>query len=259
MKTNKLRTFSEIPPKPKCEGGMKTRPFFRYLLVVSIVLVLVGATPSISPSTNVFKTGESIRFGAYSNGIKVGFGSLVYRGQEVLRSEQTQHVEFQVSSFTVNDKEDVYGAVDFSSPILVNRNVSLFGRNEIISEDYAADRKSVKILKKVNNAPVVTQDIASRVELNNVLLFIYKLRNDPELKVGKSYRIALPTQVFELIVRAQRNLRVPLGVFKTFYIESDPPKYKIWLKTDKDRAPIRIQGFIGAGLVYLSAIEISNP
>ena len=256
---------------------MKTRIFFRYLLFLSIILVLmlslkregslanekqdplsVNVRSLISPSTNVFRAGESIRFGAYSNGIKVGSGSLVYRGQEVLSSEQAQHVEFQVSSFTVNDSESVYGSVDFSSPILVKRNVSLFGRNEVISENYAADRKSVKISKVVNNAPAVTQELASRDEINNVLLFIYKLRNDPELKVGKSYRIALPTQSFELIVRAQRNLRVPLGVFKTFYIESDPPKYKIWLKTDKDRAPIRIQGFIGAGLVYLSAIEISN-
>lgn len=244
MKTNKLRTF----------------PFFRSLLVISVIFVLTGgATPSISPVRNVFLVGESIRFGAYSNGIKVGSGSLIYRGEEALGLSHVQHVEFEVSSFTVNDRENVYGSIDFSSPVLVNRNVGLFGRDEVITENYASDRKSVKISKKVNDAPAVTQELSSRGELNNVLLYIYKLRNDPHFKVGKSYKITLPTQAFELIVKDERNLRVPLGVFRTFYIESNPPKYKIWLKTDKARTPIRIQGFIGAGLVYLAAIEISNP
>ena len=72
---------------------MKTRIFFRYLLFLSIILVLmlslkregslanekqdplsVNVRSLISPSTNVFRAGESIRFGAYSNGIKVEIG-----------------------------------------------------------------------------------------------------------------------------------------------------------------------------------------
>jgi hypothetical protein len=211
-----------------------------------------------SPSTNTFKPEESIRFGVYSNGIKVGSGTLAYHGQKILGQEKIQYVELLVSSLTINDREVVFGENDFSSPIKVERHINLFGRNELIYEDYEKDKKSVLISKRVNNSSFLTQRIQSQEKLSNVLLSIYKLRNDPDLKVGNSYRIVLPTQVFDFIVRDQRNLHVPLGSFKAFYIESNPPKYKIWLNNDKEKTPLRLQGFVGAGLVYLAAIEVTN-
>jgi hypothetical protein len=81
------------------------------------------------------------------------------------------------------------------------------------------------------------------------------------MTVGKVYKIVLPTQRLDLIVKDIRRLRVPLRESEVFYIESVPAKYKIWLSCDKNKTPLRIQGLISVGSVYLAAtnVEVKNP
>jgi hypothetical protein len=170
-------------------------------------------------------------------------------------------VNLTVTALSVRDAEDVLGELDFSAPVRVERKVRLMGRDESISEDYAVDKKTVTIAKSVNNGPAKTEAIRSESGLGNVLLLIYFLRNDSTMQEGKVYRICLPTQKFDLFVKGKRKIRVPLGVFDTFYIESKPAKYKIWLSSDANRTPVRIQGFVPVGMVYLAAtsVEVRNP
>jgi len=229
-----------------------------------VLSVPVAGSPSVAPkaaamSKNVFPSGETISFGVYSNIIKVGSGVLTYAGRDESREGVSQHARLRVETFSVNDTEDVYGSEDFKFPHKVERHVRLFGREELIKETYAAGNKSVLITKTTDGKASQTETISSDTPLENVLLLIYRLRNDPDMAVGKTYAVNLPTQKFELTVKSKTSLKVPLGRFPVFYIESKPSKYKIWLTDDPKRIPVRIQGLISFGMFYLAATSVETP
>jgi hypothetical protein len=208
---------------------------------------------------NVFSTGEKISFGVYSNIIKVGSGSLTYVGTIQGVQGVWQHVKLQVETLSVSDTDEVYGSLDFTLPHKVDRRLRLFGRDEAIGEIYAPGNKSVTISKSTNGKAEPPETITSDNALENVLLLIYRLRNDPGLAVGKSYTVNLPTQKFVLTVKSRMPLKVPLGKFQVFYIESNPSKYKIWITDDQRRLPVRIQGLVSFGMVYMAATAIETP
>ncbi len=210
-------------------------------------------------SGNVFKDKEKIKFGAYSKGIKIGSGSLVYLGAETLEKEEVQHIVLEVSTFSLRDKEGIFATPDFAKPVKVERDLRVLGKNESIVEAYSPDKKTVTVTKRVDGGQPTAQVIKSQESLDNVILFIYRLRNDEELKVGKIYKINLPTQKFDLIVKDIRKIKVPLGSFEAYFLESSPAKYKIWLSSQKERTPLRIQGLMASGLVYLAAISVDTP
>jgi hypothetical protein len=138
----------------------------------------------------------------------------------------------------------------------VERDVRVFGRAEAIVERYTRDGRRVLIEKKVKGQEPQKTIIDSQRAFGNVLLMIYRLRMDPGLAVGKTYDINLPTTSFKLIVREKRKIRIPLGRFDAFYIESVPKKYRIWLSADLRRLPLRIQGLAGGGIAYLAALDV---
>jgi len=207
----------------------------------------------------VFSTGEKISFGVYSNIVKVGSGSLTYAGILKGPGDVWQHVKLQVETLSVSDTDEVYGSLDFTLPHKVDRRVRLFGRDEVIEEIYASGNKSVTISKSKNGQAEPPETITSDSALENVLLLIYRLRNDPALAVGRTYAVNLPTQKFELTVKSKMSLKVPLGKFQVFYIESKPSKYRIWLTDDQQRIPVRIQGLVSFGMVYMAATAVETP
>lgn len=207
---------------------------------------------------NVFEAGESISFGIFSYGIRVGSGSLIYKGPVSEDGRFYQHVIFQASSFSIKDEEDILGTEDFSYPVRVKRDIRRLGKNEVILEDYSDDRKSVVVEKAIDGKKEPVSAIKKEKELQNILLLIYNLRNSPMLDVGQTYDIQLPTIGITLEVKRRVNIKVPLGKQEAFYIESIPAKYRIWLGSDKKRIPVKIQGVVGAGMVYLAATEVKN-
>lgn len=218
--------------------------------------------PSGRPQTgepNVFQTGERIKFGVYSTAIKVGSGELLYEGPVAKDGELLQHVVFKVSTISVRDEDSVYGSLDFARPVRVERSIRIFGKDELIGEKYAKDGRSVLISKSINGADPVDQTIASSEELGNILLLIYKLRNTNGLRDSGPFKIVLPTQTFELYVKNVRKIKTPLGLFNAIYLESRPAKYRIWLSDTPDRLPLRIQGLVAGGMLYLVATNVSNP
>lgn len=208
---------------------------------------------------SAFRQGERIKFGVYSAGIKTGSGELVYYGCEDYSGYgAVQHIAFKVTTFSVRDEDIIFGTPDFRFPVRVERKIRLFGKDEQIFEDYAPNHRSVTLKKSVQGKGVPDQIINSDADLGNVLLLLYNLRNDRELREGKIYKIILPTQKFDLFVKDKRRIKTPMGVFEAFYLVSHPAKYRIWLSVQEDRLPLRIQGLVAGGMMYLLAAEVSH-
>lgn len=230
--------------------------FLKKLSLYIFLFLFALSAPAASLEPNVFKNKEEIRFKVYSSGIRIGSGYIIYHGVENFEGQDVQHITFQINTLSVRDKEEVYGTLDFSAPIRVNRSIRLFGSNEIITETYAPDKRSVTLSKIADSAPPKINIIKSDKVLTNILLLIYKLRNDSKLRENGIYKINLPTQTFDLQVQKNRKIKVPLGSYESFYLESTPAKYRIWLATTPERIPVRIQGLVAGGMMYLAATEI---
>lgn len=242
-----------------------------FLLVAACLVVFLGGSRGSLPGARrtkelapkaaverravVFPAGEKILFGVYSHGLKAGSGDLTYMGAGP--DGGLAHVRFRFNTLSVKDTEDVFGTPDFMYPVRAERHVSLFGQRETITESYADDHKSV-LLRKTAGEKVREWSIVSQDSLQNVLLMVYRLRNDAGLAVGKEYSVVLPTQTFFLKVKDKRALKVPLGRYDAFYIESSPAKYRIWISADEKRLPLRIQGLISVGSIYLAAVEVAS-
>lgn len=211
-----------------------------------------------SKTVNVFVRGERIELGIYSYGVKVGSGSLEYAGESIIDNQKFQRVIFNASSFSINDTEDILGTEDFAFPVEVKREVSRLGKKEIIREKYSADRKTVRIFKTIGKKTEQPKVISNEEGLNNILLFIYRLRNDGDLRIGKTYKVVLPTASLDLEVKKKAVIKVPLGKIEVYCVESNPSKYRIWLTCDEKRLPVKIQGVVGAGMVYMAATEIKS-
>jgi len=238
-----------------------TKDLFLFLYcVLGCGLLLYPAQAQEGAVSTPFEPGETVTFGVYSNGIlKVGSGRLALKAPVREKNEIFQCVDFRVTSFSVNDHEMILGKEDFTSPVRVTRDIRVFGRDEDIVERYSADGRRVVIEKKVGGHDPEKVLIESELPLDNVLLLIYRLRRDPALSVGREYAIRLPTTVFKLVVKEKKPIRVPLGRFDAFYIESIPKKYRIWLSADSRRMPLRIQGLVAGGMVYLAAVSVEPP
>jgi hypothetical protein len=234
----------------------KKYALFGFLWVVFFSLMMSPGSFA-AEDQGAFRAGERIKFGVYSSGIRTGSGELVYHGLKDRGSGMFQHIAFNVTTLSVRDQDIIYGTSDFGYPVRVERKVRLFGRDEEIIENYAPDHRSVALKKSVHGKEVPDQVIESDEGLGNVLLLLYNLRNDKELKIGQVYKIVLPTQKFDLRVKDRRRLKTPLGVFDAFYLESQPAKYRIWMSSREDRLPLRIQGLIAGGMMYLLATEVS--
>ena len=72
---------------------------------------------SMGRSENVFGANETVKFGVYSNGIKVGSGEISYKGLVDLNKNKAQNIILKVSTFSLQDKENVFSSEDFSSPV----------------------------------------------------------------------------------------------------------------------------------------------
>lgn len=222
-----------------------------------VTLSKTWAAPESAVPQNTFPDREKLFFGVYSNGIRAGQGEMFYAGIDQKAGTPLQRLLFRVSTFSVKDEEDILGTIDFRAPVRVSRSVRVFGKAESIQETYAPDRRSVTIRKTINGRVSPDNKIVSAQDLGNVLLLLYRLRNDPFLAIGQSYDINLPTQQFKLRVVDKRMLKSPLGRYEAFYLESTPPKFKIWLKTTPDRLPLRIQGLIAGGMLYLATTRVA--
>ncbi len=247
-----------------------TRILLFFLLVLAVLAVTErlscsgtdekGGVPDLltppAPARYFFKDKETLIFNAYSNGIMSGEGRLVYHGVTELDNGRLQRVTLSVQALSMKDDEEIFGSEDFSAPVKVIRQVRVFGRDESIVETYAPDRKSVVIEKSVNGEARPALTLKTDYELGNLLLMLYRIRSSKEMNIGDSYRFSLPTQEFDLFIKAKRRVKVPMGTYDAFILESRPSKYVIWISVDEERIPLRIKGMVPLGLVYLAIAKV---
>lgn len=202
--------------------------------------------------------GEVLSYGIYSAGIKVGKATITYKGKVDLDGHLVDVVVLQAQAPGFRDTDTIYGLIESFTPIKVERAIELFGEKVQIVERYNPETNEVEITRKGKEVSV--NKIKSEKKLGNIILLLYYFRcSQKRFSLGEKLAFNLPTKQLELVVDKYQPIKVPKGKFNSLFIQSVPPKFKLWLDEEKEYLPLRIHGAIGFGNTYLALIDIQKP
>ncbi len=200
--------------------------------------------PSIVFAANApFRNGETITYDI-KKGVKVGQAVLTFVGPVQQEGNTRLLVTFKASGWNFYDNEEIYLSPDTYLPMVVIRDINIFGSKEKIREDYLQTANKIYVHKTVRGK-TTTQVLTPKATVENIYGFIYRFRQSGSFRVGEEVAIHLPTQ--DLKIGIVNTMRLDVGKRKaaSFYMESKPDKFKIWFSVDQNRIPLKISGSMG--------------
>lgn len=192
----------------------------------------------------VFSPGEEIHYKILQMGIKVGDAVLKFVGPTMINDVDTVLIEFTADGFNFYDNEKIYVDPTTFKPLTVKRDLNIFGKKEQIVETYFPQDNKIVIQKTVGKN-VTEETLIKKGEIDNIYGFIYRYRQDGEFKLGDATDVILPTKDFQIILSKKVKINAAGNTYDSFYLESKPAAYKIWLDASSKKLPLRINGAIG--------------
>ncbi len=200
-----------------------------------------------------FKIGERLNYGIYSVGVKVGSAVITYLGEKQVAGQLVSLITIKATAPGFYDVERIYGDIANSTPLRIEREIKLFGKNINIIEEYDKKNNEVLITHVSNNK---TEKIKGKSIFNNIILLLYQFRYNNNYEIGEKLQFNLPTKKLEISIDSQKSIKVPFGKFDAIFVKSIPSQFKAWFQKGKDGIPLRVQGAIGFGNTYLSLISV---
>ena len=201
-----------------------------------------------------FRKGERLTYEVRYKKVRLGKSVLTFHGEKDLGDKKVYHVTFFTKIPSFKDIEDLYAAKDSFLPIEVHRHIKKrFGFNDRIREVYDQDnfRVDIKNKSKLRSKEL---SIEKSTPIHNAVLLTYYCRIQPDFSKVDRLKITLPTADFEVMFDGIETIETPMGEYRAYAFTSEPPEFKFWLGTDKDRIPLKIHnpGKLGYSLIIES-------
>ncbi|MDE1920320.1 MAG: hypothetical protein KGI24_02600 [Candidatus Omnitrophica bacterium] len=174
-----------------------------------------------------------------------GKASLTMAGPRNYKGRKTLLVAFKAHGAHYWDNEDIYLDPSTYKPLFVERNFSLsiFGQGKV-SEDYVSSKGQI-LITKVDGDRVTHQVINEVGSVDNIYGFIYRYRKEGSFKIGDVIHMILPTRDLKLRLVKRMKLKIGRKSYESYFMESQPRRYKIWFADSGLKLPLRITGSIG--------------
>jgi len=174
-----------------------------------------------------------------------GQATLTLVGPRDYKGYRTILIVFKANGANFSDEEDIYVDPATYKPLFVERNFSLsvFGQGKTL-EDYASSKGEIDITK--TDGDRVTHQVINKVgAVDNIYGFIYRYRKEGSFKMGDVLNMALPTKDLKIQLTKRVKLRIAGKSYDSYYMQSQPTRYKIWFDSSERKLPLRITGTIG--------------
>ncbi|MCU0650723.1 MAG: DUF3108 domain-containing protein [Candidatus Omnitrophica bacterium] len=231
-----------------------------YFFLVEAVIIMYSrpGAVSISPKQAAGKTapvfveekkapdysGEKIVYDVKMGGIKIGTSTFMHREKTILDGKQAHLVEFTTKVVKINDTETIWADTKDFLPMRIQRDVRMWPKYERITEDYDQVLYTIDITKTAGGS-TEKKRIKKQGPIHNAILLPFQLRLLEDLRPGWSMKITLPQQDYQMTLKSLEDIEVPAGKFRSFYLESDPKRFSIWISADDKRIPLKIVGANG--------------
>lgn len=174
-----------------------------------------------------------------------GEATLTMVGPKDFKGYKTVLIVFKANGVNFSDEEDIYVDPSTYKPLFVERNFSLsvFGQGKT-SEDYITSKGEVLITK--TDGDRVTHQVINKVgPVDNIYGFIFRYRKEGSFKIGDVLSMTLPTKDLKIQLVNRVKLRIGDRTYDSYFMQSQPTRYKIWFDTSEHKWPLRITGTIG--------------
>jgi len=217
---------------------------------VVILCALFLACGHFASAEQSFSPGERITYSIKKYGVRVGKATLIFHGLIQRGSRKLLLIEFNATSLNFLDREEIYADPRTFFPVMVKRDLNIWGKKEQIIEYYDAQAGKVTIEKHAGSS--VTQEIIKHdYPLENIYCFLYKFRAAKTFPPKTAVRLNLPTAQVLLKVRERTSIRMAGKRHQAFFLQSQSKEYRLWFADDQRRTPLRIDGAIGLGSASL--------
>lgn len=213
----------------------------KYKIKITVCLAVLSICLSLRPG--LFAEQEPLETIFYDikpigNSVYQNFGPIEYRGKKA------NLIIFKTEAPGFKDKEVIFSDRESSIPFFVQREISLFFRDENITEEYFPEEHYFNLTKFVGGKKVEESRISGKGPIQNAILVPFSLRNSSRLGIGSTFKVILPGE-FTVKLVSLEDVAVPAGKFRAYHFTSKPEKFEIWISADDLRIPVKIRGLGG--------------
>lgn len=217
--------------------------------IVGVLLVsslCVGSSNAVVYAQNTIPVGEVFTYDIKKFLINVGEATLVFKGDVVLGDREALLITFTAQGFQFYDEENIFVDPETFYPILIKRNLDIFGSKEQIVERYDTTKGKVQIFKSVKGK--TTQQVLENGErFDNIYGFIYRQRMNGVFHEDTSWNMHLPTLDVRFELVKKHTIKAAEQKFEAYFMRSKPKRYEVWFDASAQRLPLRIDGALGVG------------
>lgn len=174
-----------------------------------------------------------------------GEASLTMVGPKDYKDHKTVLIVFKAHGVHFSDEEDIYVDPVTYKPMFVERNFSLsvYGHGKTL-EEYIPSKGEI-IITKTDGDHVTRQVINKAGAVDNIYGFIFRYRKEGSFKIGDVLNMTLPTRDLKIRLAKRVVLKIGGKSYDSYYMQSQPGRYKIWFDSSEHKWPLRITGTIG--------------
>ncbi len=238
---------------PNKRWGRRSRLLFLLFLVITFFYIwnvtdmgrVDTKTEDKVEEDSIDRVGEKITYDVYLGGMRLGMAEYHHLRKTYLNEQLVDLITFYTKALRFKDRETIYCESDTFLPLVVERKISKPIKPEKIREVY--DQENFKLTITKTRFGTSTKEIKSTEPIHNSILLPFFVRNAEDLKIGWNFTANLPQGKYQLKLIKIEEISIPAGKFEAYYFESEPSKIRIWIGTDKERIPLRIDGTGGIG------------
>jgi hypothetical protein len=225
-------------------------------VIVMLGAFLLNICPVVHSSDQPFQKGEIINYNIEKFKVKIGEATLAFNGLVEVQGKEALSITFTARGFKFFDEEQIYVDAQTFFPLLIKRNLDMFGKEERITEYYDAQKGKVHIVKRAKGG-TTEQIIENGGRFDNIYGFIYRHRQSGRFEKDKALDIHLPTNDLRFQFVKRKSISIHGQKFDADYIESAPNQYELWFDSGPRRIPLKIDGTLGFGNMKMVFKDLS--
>lgn len=221
------------------------------LYKILIISFLISFCPAVeSFAVDSVPGQEVINYDIKKLGMKAGEAQLSIVGSVEFEGQKFLLITFRAEALKFLDEEQIFMDPKTLYPLVVKRNLNLWGKKEVITERYSQTEGRIKITK-LAGGKTTEQTIVKQGPIDNIYCFIYRYRQSGAYKDKQVLSMHLPTKDVKIKSAGIVKLSVGEKDYKAIYLQSDPKQYHLWFEVAAARVPLRIDGSLGMGKTSL--------
>ncbi|MBN3040709.1 MAG: hypothetical protein JW867_06240 [Candidatus Omnitrophica bacterium] len=229
----------------------------KYLIFGLTLVQLFNIMPSAEAKSieERLQGKKKISYSVSFNGMSSGDIEWEYLGKEKIDGKEVEVLSVNsdttiLNLFDLTSKEKVYLDPSTYLPYKVERDLKVFGKDEVVQEYYNQEKGYVKLVR--NDGQEKVDILKQDKPIHNILALLYFFPDNIAFESGKWLDFNLPTQKIKIKMVKERFLNVDSQKKETYFLLGRGAKhFSLWLDK-KNSLPLRLEFVFPVGKVVIS-------